>query len=337
MYKNKDSLEFDIRLDSKNGEAGSVNHGVRSKIFKPLPSNGYIPVFGSLPEIELYQGFSVSLMDKFSKNPLSYKFKSSESPLLFAYLLSGERCFSFDNSSEEIKTSSGQWYIGYIPEKSGKGIIKGKPKICSVKFRMDPLALFNLLDGEVDDLLEKIRSLLKKLECGKITLTGSMTPAMKAAAFKLISSGNNPGFSMFGFESGVLDLLTIHLEELSFSHEKFYDDFRLKIAHDVREILMDSFSSPPKIKELAGKFNTTPFKLKSLFIKVFGISISDFINKERMETARIYLESGNYNVNEAAAEIGYINTSSFISSFNSYYGVNPGDFMRQSRKVYLLN
>lgn len=326
------SLEFDIRLNSINQDNEVVDHNIRQKLYDPFPSKGYLPVFGNLPEYSLYNGFSVSCMDKLSKNPLPYRFKSTSSPLLFAYLLSGKRSFSFNNSSKEILTSSGQWYIGYIPEKSGSGIIIGQPRLCSVKFRMDPLALYDLLDGEVENLPPKIQTLLNKLEGEELTLTGAMTPSMKAAAFKLISMQKK--FSSINLEAEVLDLISLHLEELGFLNQK---GGKKSISFDVRDILINSISKPPTISEMAKSFKISPFKLKSTFVKTFGIGISEFINIQRMESARIYLESGNYNVNETAQKIGYLNTSRFISSFRFFHGVNPGDYMRKAKKIYSIN
>nr|WP_275446065.1 helix-turn-helix transcriptional regulator [Paenibacillus sp. ACRSA] len=69
-------------------------------------------------------------------------------------------------------------------------------------------------------------------------------------------------------------------------------------------------------------------KLKRAFKQQYGKSIHAYVIEKRMEKARELLESGEVSVSEAAHQVGYVNTSYFISRFRQMYGINPGVLKR---------
>ncbi len=59
------------------------------------------------------------------------------------------------------------------------------------------------------------------------------------------------------------------------------------------------------------------------FKESFGINVSDFIRRERLETARAALERDGIPIAQAAYLAGYRNPSSFTTAFKKAYGVTP--------------
>lgn len=63
--------------------------------------------------------------------------------------------------------------------------------------------------------------------------------------------------------------------------------------------------------------------LSSLFSKVEGVTISDYILKKRMEAAHDMLTNTDISITEISSKIGYNSLSYFIQKFKRYYGYVP--------------
>lgn len=96
----------------------------------------------------------------------------------------------------------------------------------------------------------------------------------------------------------------------------------------VKQILEEQFISSPPITELVRSAMMNEFKLKQAFKQMFGCSIHAYTIKRRMQEAKQLLESGQYNVMQAASMVGYSNSSYFISKFRQTYGYNPSQLKK---------
>lgn len=65
------------------------------------------------------------------------------------------------------------------------------------------------------------------------------------------------------------------------------------------------------------------FTLKQGFRQVFGTTAFGWLHHHRMERVKELLETGHYNVTEAAREVGFSNRGHFAASFRKKFGVNP--------------
>ena len=102
--------------------------------------------------------------------------------------------------------------------------------------------------------------------------------------------------------------------------------FEKKALLEAKEILSDSYSSPPTIPELAKMVLLNEHKLKTGFRDMYGKSIYEFVRSMRMENAIHLLENMDLSITEIAGMVGYVNTSHFASAFRNEYGMNPSDF-----------
>ena len=105
-----------------------------------------------------------------------------------------------------------------------------------------------------------------------------------------------------------------------------YSNFERKALLEAKEILSDSYSSPPTIPELAKRVVLNEHKLKTGFRKMYGKSIYEYVRSLRMRNASHLLENIDLSISEIAGMVGYVNTSHFASAFRNEYGLNPSDF-----------
>jgi AraC-like DNA-binding protein len=72
------------------------------------------------------------------------------------------------------------------------------------------------------------------------------------------------------------------------------------------------------------KVGCSPFHLSRTFSREMGLTIPQYLRELRMERAAELLLSGNYNVTEAALEVGYSSLSHFSQAFSQTMGRCPG-------------
>jgi len=75
----------------------------------------------------------------------------------------------------------------------------------------------------------------------------------------------------------------------------------------------------------------SPFHLSRTFSQVTGQTIPQYVRKLRMEKAAELLQSGRFNVTEAALEVGYSSLSHFSQAFCQVIGCCPGLYPLQKR------
>lgn len=78
-------------------------------------------------------------------------------------------------------------------------------------------------------------------------------------------------------------------------------------------------------------------KLYRIFRANFDMTISDYIEKERLRRAVIYLESSNYSTSEIASTMGYSSQSHFITIFKKHYGCTPTQHLKNIKRNNFLS
>jgi AraC family transcriptional regulator of arabinose operon len=80
------------------------------------------------------------------------------------------------------------------------------------------------------------------------------------------------------------------------------------------------------IEALAMKVNLSPSRLRHLFRREIGMSIGQFVRRQRLERARGLLESTFLNIKEVASSVGVSDQSHFVKDFKRAYGMTPSQY-----------
>ena len=89
-------------------------------------------------------------------------------------------------------------------------------------------------------------------------------------------------------------------------------------------LLKQNLAEPLSLEELGRKIGCSPFYLSRIFSAQTGHTITQHLRRLRMERAAELLKSGEYNVTEAAMEVGYNSLSHFSAAFHETFGCCPG-------------
>jgi AraC-like DNA-binding protein len=95
-----------------------------------------------------------------------------------------------------------------------------------------------------------------------------------------------------------------------------------------REILLQHIGEPITIKALSRKVAMNECYLKKGFKEMFGTTIFDFYQNQRMEHAKYLLYEKGLNVTEVSALLGYSSISHFSTAFKKHTGLKPCELLR---------
>jgi AraC family transcriptional regulator len=94
-----------------------------------------------------------------------------------------------------------------------------------------------------------------------------------------------------------------------------------------REILIQQIGEPITIKELSRKVAINECYLKKGFKELFGTTIFEFYQSQRMEHAKYLLYEKGLSVTEVSLLLGYSSISHFSTAFKKHTGLKPCELL----------
>ncbi len=94
-----------------------------------------------------------------------------------------------------------------------------------------------------------------------------------------------------------------------------------------REVLLQHIGEPLTIKELSRKVAINECYLKKGFKEMFGTTIFDFYQSQRMEHAKYLLYDKGLSVTEVSLLLGYSSISHFSTAFKKHTGIKPCELL----------
>jgi AraC-like DNA-binding protein len=95
-----------------------------------------------------------------------------------------------------------------------------------------------------------------------------------------------------------------------------------------KEIILSRLNNPPTIQELSLEVGINQCYLKKGFKEMFGITVYDFVQEQRMQKAKLLLTTTNHTVSQIADQIGFSSISNFSSAFKKHTGVFPSELQK---------
>jgi AraC-like DNA-binding protein len=95
----------------------------------------------------------------------------------------------------------------------------------------------------------------------------------------------------------------------------------VKKIYQVRDSILADLSAPPQLSDLARNIGMSSTKMKQLFRQIFGDSIYNYFQVERMNEAAQLLR--NYSVSQVGYRIGFSNLSHFTRLFEKHHQMKP--------------
>jgi len=97
---------------------------------------------------------------------------------------------------------------------------------------------------------------------------------------------------------------------------------------ETQRIIMEHLDQPLTIRELSREVGMNECYLKKGFKAMFGKTIHEYQQFQRIERSKELLLQGNYSINEVAFKMGFGSPSHFSTSFKKIAGMKPCELLR---------
>lgn len=128
----------------------------------------------------------------------------------------------------------------------------------------------------------------------------------------------------------IFELLSLEISKLQKNEDDiFLDDYDRSAILKAKEILLNNLQNPPSIVTLAKMVHLSEVKLKRGFKQIYKTSPYQFLVSHKMNLAKNMLESGEYNINEIALQVGYKFANNFTNAFYKEFKIRPKDILKK--------
>lgn len=117
-------------------------------------------------------------------------------------------------------------------------------------------------------------------------------------------------------------------KEQGFQCKFLADESGRERIYQAREILLQHIGDPITIKELSRKVAMNECYVKKGFKEIFGTTIFDFYQQQRMEHAKYLLYEKGLSVTDVSALLGYSSISHFSAAFKKHTGLKPCELLK---------
>lgn len=158
---------------------------------------------------------------------------------------------------------------------------------------------------------------------------------MRGLAARLFASGLNGPLRHLMLEGLVLQLLALQaaaaLPAPRQSRRAPLSRAERDAIHEARRVLLADMRTPPSLRELATRVGLSEKRLGAGFRAVYGTTAYTALRNERLEHARLVLETGRLSLKEVAFRVGYNHVANFVTAFTARYGQPPRSYARGAR------
>jgi AraC-like DNA-binding protein len=303
-----------------NGESGSAEADWTEKpAWRHFP-DGWKPLFGRIAD----GGVSIEWHDFKTGKPFEWGESFHPNSVEVCLNLEGEGTITHGGATSRLAPSTIGVYVRGEEPLSAIRAPRQQHRFVTLEFT--PEFLKTHLTDDRTDLSPVLAPVFQKGKfkagLGSVTLMNSrqkqfvthlLNPPVMKAAQGLWYQGKVLEFMAEVFFAGAE-------EDFFCSRQKRVSRERVEKA---MEILRDQLESPPTLQELGRQVGCSQFYLSRTFSQEMGMTIAQFIRQIRIEKAAELLLSGDYNVTEAALEVGYNSISHFSQAFCQLMGSCP--------------
>jgi YesN/AraC family two-component response regulator len=99
-----------------------------------------------------------------------------------------------------------------------------------------------------------------------------------------------------------------------------------KDAITAEKIVRRTFRENLSVEDIARQCNISTSYLRTCFLRTYGMSLTRYREKLRIEEAEILIRSGFFKLNEIAEQLGYCDIFHFTKNFTKAKGISPSRY-----------
>ncbi|MDH4130011.1 MAG: AraC family transcriptional regulator [Spirochaetota bacterium] len=254
----------------------------------------------------------------------------------FGFILSGYRTNIFENIDGKVTCQTNDTI--FIPKHIPATVENNANELYKVLWIMfDPAIIYNFVRENAKFLSIELIEIMENNSDNFYYHKNKITPAMQAIIYQIINCPYKASIKRLYLEGKVLELMSLRLEQLLINENIIktpnLSQKDIDKLHHARDLLIENMVNPPSLIDLAKTVGINLNKLKFGFRKLFNTTPFAYLKEQRLEKARLILETTNYSVTDIAFEVGYSDISHFSSLFKERFGIYPKSFKLKSRYI----
>lgn len=147
----------------------------------------------------------------------------------------------------------------------------------------------------------------------------------------LVSEESQPGIDLS--VKGLLESFALQLGDEANRSLVAADAEYPQVIQDVIVYVTERLMGKITLDEAAEAVGLCPFQLCRIFKKHTGVTMTEYVNRLRVERARQRLEDPARQVSEIASEVGFSSLSQFNRNFLKFAGESPSEFRESLSKL----
>jgi len=228
----------------------------------------------------------------------------------------------------------------YCPERSCSNCAQLPTNNCTGKYETVDVFAFHFTSTFLNQFVHNVKLSNRKDEVLAFKHPNSFTKIFPVCSRKrstldaFLNHSYSGAMENIFINAKVHELLLYSLEclidekEEGFACKFLADESGRERIYQAREILLQRIGEPITIKELSRKVAINECYLKKGFKEVFGTTIFDFYQQQRMEHAKYLLYEKGLTVTDVSALLGYSSISHFSAAFKKHTGLKPCDLLK---------
>ncbi len=110
-----------------------------------------------------------------------------------------------------------------------------------------------------------------------------------------------------------------------------------KIAGQAREIIDENYADKNlSVEGVARRLYLNAGYLRTVFKKEYGVTVSGYLLRIRMEKAREIILSGKFKLSAVSQMVGFADAAYFSKCFKKYYGISPSSFENMQKNPGII-
>jgi AraC family transcriptional regulator, transcriptional activator of the genes for pyochelin and ferripyochelin receptors len=289
-------------------------------------------------------GIWVEISQKAYAMPFRYiHCHDSQFPLTGKFYLSGQVHVTTSGIAHEYVEAEGQNYLYCLPDAEEVEVYQSDKSTDTVMIWVTPDYLRTFMGERLEGLMPELQQFAQGRSRPFFHRSlGKNTAAMQVALHQMIHCPYHGLVRHMFLESRATELLALQFAQWSLIESSNSQSLKpldcalrpsdVDAIYLAQEILQQRMEHPPSLLELARLVGLNDRKLKQGFRQVFGTTVFGYLHQYRLEQARQLLSTDTMSVAEVAYAIGFSNRSYFAIVFRRKFGVNPSQFLAESRR-----
>lgn len=229
------------------------------------------------------------------------------------------------NFSDDTITA-GTYQLFFVPPGSYRvHISKGICHAIRIDFSTDFLKRMNRFFPQVNSLTEALET---KSASGIRLPEGHLTFRVKTILEELKTIDTERQGSDLFLHARVYELLWLYLSGIGTAEEKAATQAYFAKIRAIRDYITLNLDMELGTSVLAKHFGISATTLKRQFKYQYGLTIREFLIRQRMEMAKELLTHSDLSVHSIGMRVGYPEFSSFTRAFTRYFGRSPSYFRK---------